>query len=94
MIGHGCCIGYFAYIRRDIRSGRRLAEIRGGVAKMAQFSKLIIDEHYDIIDGDTGHWRTQGIQGANAMAIAWEDGDEAWPAGETEFDGKPVEIAK
>jgi|HubBroStandDraft_4_1064222.scaffolds.fasta_scaffold1880854_1 hypothetical protein len=60
---------------------------------MAKFTNLTIDEHYDIIDGETGHWRTQGIQGADAMATTWKDGDEAWPVGETEFRGKPVEIA-
>lgn len=27
------------------------------------------------------------------MREDWDDGDEAWPAGETEFDGNPIEIA-
>ena len=61
---------------------------------MAKFSRLEVEENYDIIDGETGHWRTQGIQGADAMMMAWNVGDEAWPAGETEFSGRPVEVAR
>ena len=62
----------------------------------AKFSKLAADKNYDIIDGKTGYWRTQGIPGADAMAREWrwEEGDEAWPAGETEFDGEPADIAR
>lgn len=61
---------------------------------MAKFRKLEIEAHYDIIDSETGHWRTQGIQGAAAMATTWDKGDEAWPAGERDFSGKPIETAK
>jgi hypothetical protein len=62
---------------------------------MAKFRNLEITKSYDIIDGQTGNWKTQGIQGCDAMASdqAWHDGDEAWPANTTEFDGKPVEVA-
>jgi len=59
----------------------------------AKFRNLAIETSYDIIDGVTGHWRTQGIQGAAAMAATWKKGDEAWPAGEQDFAGKPVEVA-
>jgi hypothetical protein len=74
--------------------------------KMAKFRKLVMDEHYDIVDGRTGHWRTQGIchlkisligtdvQGCAAMASRWSKGDEAWPTGEENFHGQPVDIAK
>ena len=60
---------------------------------MAKFHKLPPDAHYDIIDGGSGHWRTQGIEGGAAMEAVWHLGDEAWPAGETEFKGKPVDVA-
>jgi hypothetical protein len=61
---------------------------------MAKFHGLLIEQHYDIIDGKTGHWRTEGISGADAMATDWQRGDEAWPAGEEKFDGKPKAIAR
>ena len=60
----------------------------------AKFSNLVVDESYDIIDGESGHWRTQGIQGAEAMATEWNVGDEAWPENDTEFRGKPIDVAK
>lgn len=62
--------------------------------KMSKFTALEIDRNYDIINGETGHWRTQGIQGSDAMSQSWDEGDEAWPAGETEFSGEPVEVAE
>ena len=61
---------------------------------MATFNTLSLTESYDIIDGDNGYSLTQGIQGADAMSTSWPDGAEAWPAGEQEFRGKPVEIAE
>jgi hypothetical protein len=62
---------------------------------MAKFNHLEATKNYDIIDGETGHWRTQGIQGAAAMAAEWHEGDEAWPAGETDFiSSEPIEIAE
>ena len=60
---------------------------------MAKFVDLDPHLNYDIIDGETGHWRTMGIQGCHAMTSHWEEGDEAWPTGETEFRGQPVETA-
>ncbi len=60
---------------------------------MAKLTNLIGDETYDIIDAQTGNWVTQGIQGADAMAEEWGDGDEAWPAGEEVFSGKPIDVA-
>jgi hypothetical protein len=61
---------------------------------MAKFTHLELTKHYDIIDAETGHWLTQGIQGADAMAADWPNDSEAWDTGETEFDGKPLDIAK
>ena len=61
---------------------------------MARFSRLAVDDHYDIIDADSGRWITQGIQGADAMATTWDEGDEAWPSGEKDFKGSPVDIAR
>lgn len=61
---------------------------------MAKFSTLKIEAHYDIIDGETGNALTQGIQGGAAMAADWPKGAEAWPAGETEFNGEAVEVAE
>lgn len=58
---------------------------------MAKFHQLDIEALYDIVAGDTGCW--DGVQGGEAMATEWKEGDEAWPAGEKEFRGKPVEIA-
>ena len=60
---------------------------------MAGFRALELTASYDIIDGETGHSRTQGISGAAAMARDWSAGDEAWPAGEQDFRGQPVEVA-
>ena len=48
---------------------------------------------FDIVDGETGNWITQGIQGATAMSMSWTPGDEAWPCGEEEFSGSPIETA-
>lgn len=62
---------------------------------MAKFHNLIIKDHYDIIDSETGRWKTQGIQGGEAMMFDdWDEGDEAWPAGEEEFKGQPEDIAE
>ena len=58
-----------------------------------KFHDLDPSENYDIIDAETGHWITQGIQGADAMATEWPAGSEAWPAGTEEFSGNPKEIA-
>lgn len=62
---------------------------------MAKFCNLEITKNYDIIDGQSGQWKTQGIQGCDAMASdqAWSNGDEAWPQGTEEFEGQPVEVA-
>jgi|ETNvirnome_2_130_1030620.scaffolds.fasta_scaffold52905_2 hypothetical protein len=61
----------------------------------AKFHNLTHDAHYDIIDSETGTWLTRGIQGATAIATAWRDDAEAWPAGTTDFDASsPVEIAR
>ena len=60
----------------------------------ARFYALDPVKNYDIIDGETGNWKTQGMQGANAMTRDdWNDGDEAWPQGTTEFDGQPIDVA-
>jgi hypothetical protein len=65
------------------------------MAQKARFRSLEYQKNYDIIDGKTGYWRTQGIQGANAMTQFWNKGDEAWPSGTTEFENEqPIEIAK
>ena len=59
-----------------------------------KFSNLEIDCNYDIIDAESGHPLTEGIQGADAMSDNWPDGAEAWPAGETKFLGKPFEVSE
>lgn len=61
---------------------------------MAHFNSLDPADHYLIIDGKTGHSKGDGIQGAAVMAQEWESGDEAWPAGEEAFRGRPIEIAE
>ena len=60
----------------------------------ASFSNLVIDAQYDIIDAETGHNITCGIQGSEAMRESWSVGAEAWPVGEEDFDGVPVEVAR
>lgn len=61
---------------------------------MNKFTSLEIDRHYDIIDGESGHPLSLGVQGAEAMRLDWPEDAEAWPAGETKFRGSPVEIAE
>ncbi|MCK9394269.1 MAG: hypothetical protein M0Q44_01595 [Methylobacter sp.] len=62
---------------------------------MARFNKLETEISYMIIDGETGHPKGDGVQGAYAMTSdEWEEGDEAWPAGEQDFRGKPLDIAE
>ena len=60
---------------------------------MATFNTLTETDSYLIIDGETGHSKGDGIQGSDVMTQKWESGDEAWPAGETEVRGRPVEVA-
>ena len=60
---------------------------------MATFNNLDPTAGYLITCCLTGHSKGDGISGADAMAQEWEEGDEAWPAGETEFRGRPVETA-
>ena len=60
----------------------------------ARFYGLLYADRYDIIDGDTGKWRAQGIQGGDALRASWMVGDEAWPAGEEAFTGEPVSVAE
>ena len=59
----------------------------------ARFSQLDAEANYDIISSVTGHWITQGIQGADALAEAWPDRAEAWLAGEEDFGGEPIDVA-
>jgi hypothetical protein len=59
----------------------------------ARFNRLDPEVSYLIIDGETGYVKTDGIQGADAMSQTWEDADEAWPAGEEEFKGQPIDTA-
>jgi hypothetical protein len=59
-----------------------------------KFHDLEASENYDIIDAETGHWITQGIQGADAMATTWPESSEAWPAGEDDFSGNPEDVAR
>lgn len=61
--------------------------------KVYRFHALDPAENYDIIDSEAGHWITQGIQGADAMATTWPAGSEAWPAGTEDFSGSPEEVA-
>lgn len=61
---------------------------------MSKFTNLEITVTYDIIDAESGHPITEGIQGADAMSQDWADNAEAWPAGETKFAGQPVENNK
>lgn len=61
---------------------------------MATFSRLEPTKNYTIIDGETGYSRTDSIQGADAMATDWDEGDEAWPSGEQDFAGKPIDVAE
>lgn len=49
------------------------------------------DGHYDLIDGETGHWIMQGMQGCDLLRESWPDGTEVWPAGEENFDGDPID---
>ena len=58
-----------------------------------KFSNLETEISYDIIDSETGNHITQGIQGSDAIGLDWPDAAEAWPTGETEFSGAPVEVA-
>ncbi len=60
---------------------------------MAIFRNLEPTHFYDIIDGETGFARTCGISGLSAFQVVWFVGDEAWRAGETEFQGTPLDIA-
>lgn len=60
---------------------------------MATFNNLDPADHYLIIDGATGHSKGDGIQGADVMSQEWDEGDEAWPAGEEDFRGRPIEVA-
>lgn len=57
------------------------------------FTELTPGANYDIIDGESCHWITQGIQGADALSQDWPEDAEAWPAGESDFSGSPVEVA-
>jgi hypothetical protein len=59
----------------------------------ARFNRLDPEASYLIIDGETGHSKGDGVQGAEAMAQTWNENDEAWPEGETEFRGSPVDVA-
>lgn len=61
----------------------------------AKFYHLDPFANYDIISGETGLWVARGIQGGYAMTRDdWDEGDEAWPQGTTEFDINPcVEVA-
>ena len=61
---------------------------------MARFTELEPDGNYDIVSGTSGHYVTQGIQGADALMEDWPDGAEAWPAGEETFNGSADEIAE
>ena len=59
---------------------------------MARFRNLVLTATYDIIDGKTGYWRTQGISGADAMSSDnWKPTDEAYAA--NEITDEPIEIA-
>jgi len=61
---------------------------------MARFNNLEIETSYLITDGETGHSKGDGVQGAYAMSSdEWAEGDEAWPSGEQEFRGKPIDVA-
>jgi len=60
---------------------------------MARFTELDITNSYDIVDADTGDWITQGVQGSEAMQRNWPDDAQAWPQGEREFEGSPVDVA-
>jgi hypothetical protein len=60
---------------------------------MASFNALDPGGTYLIIDGATGHSKGDGLQGAAVMAQEWDEGDEAWPAGEEDFRGQPIETA-
>jgi hypothetical protein len=57
-----------------------------------RFNQLHIEDHYEILDPETGRPLTDGIQGAAAMAARWPVGAEAYLSG-TECAGNPVEIA-
>lgn len=60
---------------------------------MARFNNLENETSYLIVDGETGYSKGDGVQGAWAMAHEWEEGDEAWPAGEQKFLGKAIDVA-
>jgi hypothetical protein len=61
---------------------------------MAKFYNLNPTNKYDIINGETGNWRSVNLEGARAMSLDWDSGDQAWPQKETKFIGKPVDIAE
>lgn len=61
---------------------------------MATFNELNPTTNYQIINGENGYSLTDSIQGADAMTTDWPDDAEAWPQGETEYKGKPVEVAQ
>jgi hypothetical protein len=56
------------------------------------FTALTLEATYDIIDGETGHFLTQGIRGCDAMAAKWPNGAEAYPAGDVDV-SELVEVA-
>jgi len=61
---------------------------------MARFNNLEIETSYLITDGETGYFKCNCVQGAYAMSYdEWDEGDEAWPAAEQEFRGKPIDVA-
>ena len=55
----------------------------------ARFGNLNIETHYDIVDGWSGHFLTEGIQGCEAMNTVWPVGAEAYEVGSDDI----VEIA-
>lgn len=61
---------------------------------MSKFTQLNIASSYDVIDAETGHPLSLGVQGAEAMQLDWPEDAEAWPSGETKFHGEPVEVAQ
>jgi hypothetical protein len=63
-----------------------------GTELRGRFNQLYIEEHYEILDPETGRPLTDGIQGAEAMRVRWPVGAEAYVSG-TECAGDPVEIA-
>ena len=62
---------------------------------MARFSNLESSDTYLIIDGETVHSKGDGIQGSYIMSSdEWDEGDEAWPHGEQDFRGRPLDVAE